>query len=41
MHDPLLFLIDAPTADMEPRVASRMCDRNIRRALDISDYVSR
>jgi branched-chain amino acid transport system ATP-binding protein len=55
MHDPVLFLIDEPTAGIEPRVASQiyelikslpaqgkavlLVDQNIKRALEIADYV--
>jgi len=55
MHDPALFLIDEPTAGVEPRVASHiyemikglaaqgkavlLVDQNIKRALEIADYV--
>jgi branched-chain amino acid transport system ATP-binding protein len=55
MHDPVLFLIDEPTAGVEPRVAAFiydlikglaaqekavvLVDQNIKRALEIADYV--
>jgi branched-chain amino acid transport system ATP-binding protein len=55
MHDPVLFLIDEPTAGVEPRVATLiydlirdlaaqgkavlLVDQNIKRALEIADYV--
>jgi len=55
MHDPVVFLIDEPTAGIEPRVAAQIYDRikeiarqgkaillvdqNIKRALEIADYV--
>lgn len=55
MHDPAVFLIDEPTAGIEPRVAAQiyeliteiaardkaivLVDQNIRRALEIADYV--
>ena len=55
MHDPALFLIDEPTAGVEPRVAALiyemikglaaqgkavlLVDQNIKRALEIADYV--
>jgi branched-chain amino acid transport system ATP-binding protein len=55
MLDPVLFLIDEPTAGIEPRVATLiydlikslaaqgkailLVDQNIKRALDIADYV--
>jgi branched-chain amino acid transport system ATP-binding protein len=55
MHDPVLFLIDEPTAGIEPRVATQiydlikslavqnkailLVDQNIKRALEIADYV--
>jgi branched-chain amino acid transport system ATP-binding protein len=55
MHDPSVFLIDEPTAGIEPRVASQiygliknlaaqgkavlLVDQNIKRALEIADYV--
>jgi branched-chain amino acid transport system ATP-binding protein len=55
MHDPVLFLIDEPTAGVEPRIAALiydliralaaqgkavlLVDQNIKRALDIADYV--
>jgi branched-chain amino acid transport system ATP-binding protein len=55
MQDPILFLIDEPTAGVEPRVASMiydvikglaaqgkailLVDQNIKRALEIADYV--
>ena len=55
MHDPGTFLIDEPTAGIEPRVASRiyelireiasrgkavlLVDQNIRKALEVADYV--
>ena len=55
MHDPTLFLIDEPTAGVEPRVAAMiyelikdlsrqgkavlLVDQNIKRALEIADYV--
>jgi len=55
MHDPAVFLIDEPTAGIEPRVAVQiyeiikalaaqdkavlLVDQNIRRALEIADYV--
>ena len=55
MHDPVLFLIDEPTAGIEPRVAAQiyelikglaarnkavfLVDQNIKRALEIADYV--
>lgn len=55
MHDPILFLIDEPTAGIEPRVAAQiydlikslaaqnkailLVDQNIKRALEIADYI--
>jgi branched-chain amino acid transport system ATP-binding protein len=55
MHDPAVFLIDEPTAGIEPRVAGQiyglikdlaaqgkavlLVDQNIKRALEIADYV--
>ena len=55
MHDPVLFLIDEPTAGVEPRIAALiydlikglaaqgkavlLVDQNIKRALEIADYV--
>jgi len=55
MHDPVVFLIDEPTAGIEPRVAAQiygfikeiagqgkavlLVDQNIKRALEIADYV--
>jgi branched-chain amino acid transport system ATP-binding protein len=55
MYDPVLFLIDEPTAGVEPRVAALvydliktlasqdkailLVDQNIKRALEIADYV--
>ena len=55
MHDPAVFLIDEPTAGIEPRVALQiyglikdlaaqgkavlLVDQNIKRALEIADYV--
>jgi branched-chain amino acid transport system ATP-binding protein len=55
MHDPVLFLIDEPTAGIAPRVAAQiyelikdlatqgkavlLVDQNIKRALEIADYV--
>ncbi|HLY23192.1 MAG TPA: ABC transporter ATP-binding protein [bacterium] len=55
MHDPAVFLIDEPTAGIEPRVATQiyrfikelaaqgkavlLVDQNIKRALEIADYV--
>ena len=55
MHDPTVFLIDEPTAGIEPRVATQiyglikdiaaqgkailLVDQNIKRALEIADYV--
>lgn len=55
MHDPILLLIDEPTAGVEPRVAALiydlikglaadgkavlLVDQNIKRALEIADYV--
>jgi branched-chain amino acid transport system ATP-binding protein len=55
MEDPVLFLIDEPTAGIEPRVATLiydlikeladqdkailLVDQNIKRALEIADYV--
>jgi ABC-type branched-subunit amino acid transport system ATPase component len=55
MQDPVLFLIDEPTAGIEPRVAGLiydlikslaaegkailLVDQNIKRALEIADYV--
>ena len=55
MQDPVLFLIDEPTAGIEPRVAAMiydlikglategkailLVDQNIKRALEIADYV--
>ncbi|HEV2439826.1 MAG TPA: ABC transporter ATP-binding protein [bacterium] len=55
MHDPAVFLIDEPTAGIEPRVAAQiyglikdlaaqdkavlLVDQNIKRALEIADYV--
>jgi len=55
MHDPDMFLIDEPTAGVEPRVAALiydlirglavegksvlLVDQNIKRALEIADYV--
>jgi branched-chain amino acid transport system ATP-binding protein len=55
MHDPVLLLIDEPTAGVEPRVAAMiyelikglaaqdkavlLVDQNIKRALEIADYV--
>jgi branched-chain amino acid transport system ATP-binding protein len=55
MHDPVVFLIDEPTAGIEPRVAVQiygfikdlaaegkavlLVDQNIKRALEVADYV--
>jgi len=55
MHDPVLFLIDEPTAGVEPRIATLiydlikglaaqgkailLVDQNIKRALEVADYV--
>jgi branched-chain amino acid transport system ATP-binding protein len=55
MYDPSVFLIDEPTAGIEPRVAAQiyglikdlaakgkavlLVDQNIKRALEIADYV--
>jgi branched-chain amino acid transport system ATP-binding protein len=55
MYDPTVFLIDEPTAGIEPRVAAQiyvlikelaaqgkailLVDQNIKRALEIADYV--
>jgi branched-chain amino acid transport system ATP-binding protein len=55
MFDPMVFLIDEPTAGIEPRVAAQiyglikdlaardkailLVDQNIKRALEIADYV--
>ncbi|HXJ84574.1 MAG TPA: ABC transporter ATP-binding protein [Candidatus Methylomirabilis sp.] len=55
MHDPALFMIDEPTAGVEPRIAALiydlikglaaegkavlLVDQNIKRALEIADYV--
>lgn len=55
MHDPVLFLIDEPTAGVEPRIAALiyelikrlaaqgkavlLVDQNIKRALEVADYV--
>jgi branched-chain amino acid transport system ATP-binding protein len=55
MYDPVVFLIDEPTAGIEPRVAALiydlikdlarqdkailLVDQNIKRALEIADYV--
>lgn len=55
MYDPAVFLIDEPTAGIEPRVATQiytlirdlaaqgkavlLVDQNIKRALEIADYV--
>jgi branched-chain amino acid transport system ATP-binding protein len=55
MQDPVLFLIDEPTAGIEPRVAGMiydlikglaaegkailLVDQNIKRALEVADYV--
>jgi len=55
MHDPVLFLIDEPTAGVEPRIAVviydlikglaaqgkavLLVDQNIKRALEVADYV--
>ncbi|HLW46862.1 MAG TPA: ABC transporter ATP-binding protein [bacterium] len=55
MYDPSVFLIDEPTAGIEPRVATQiyglikdlaakgkavlLVDQNIKRALEIADYV--
>src|SRR5262245_5821732 len=55
MHDPAVFLIDEPTAGIEPRLAAQiyeritgiakqgkailLVDQNIKRALQIADYV--
>jgi len=55
MTDPILFLIDEPTASIEPRVATQiyglikdlaaqgrailLVDQNIKKALEIADYV--
>lgn len=55
MHDPAVFLIDEPTAGIEPRLAAQiyeriteiakqgkailLVDQNIKRALEIADYV--
>jgi branched-chain amino acid transport system ATP-binding protein len=55
MHDPALFLIDEPTAGVEPRIAALiydlirglaaegkavlLVDQNIKRALELADYV--
>ena len=55
MHDPVLLLIDEPTAGVEPRVAALiydlikglaaqgkavlLVDQNIKRALEIADYL--